>query len=100
MMRHLKIIPLLIASCFFLAIVIRADNDKFPDGPGKATFLKVCSQCHTVESIAMLRYSRDEWKDLVYNMKDMGAEATDQECDAIIDYLFKNFPREEKNRKV
>src|SRR5579883_2700671 len=71
----------------------RADNSKFPDGAGKATFLKVCSQCHDIDPIASLRYSRDEWKDLVYNMKDMGADATDQECSVIIDYLYKSFPR-------
>jgi hypothetical protein len=77
----------------FLVIFLpaRADDDKFPEGPGKATFLKVCSQCHPVDPIATLRYSKDEWKDLVDDMKGKGADATDEECDLIVDYLAKNF---------
>jgi hypothetical protein len=68
-----------------------ADGDKFPDGPGKAEFIKVCTQCHPVNPIASLRYSKDDWKDLVYDMKGKGADATDDECNIIIDYLAKNF---------
>lgn len=87
-----------IGVCLSVAAKAGADNSKFPDGPGKAIFLKVCSQCHDIDPIATLRYSRDEWKDLVYNMKDMGADASDKECNAIIDYLYKNFPREEEKK--
>jgi cytochrome c5 len=68
-----------------------ADGDKFPDGPGKAEFIKVCAECHEVDPISPLRYSKDDWKDLVYDMKGKGAEATDDECNIIIDYLAKNF---------
>jgi len=68
-----------------------ADGDKFPDGPGKAEFIKVCTQCHEVDPISTLRYSKDDWKDLVYDMKGKGADATDDECNIIIDYLAKNF---------
>jgi hypothetical protein len=81
--------PLLL---FVLFVPARsADGDKFPDGPGKAEFMKVCTQCHAVDPIATLRYSIDDWKDLVYDMKGKGADATDEECNIIIDYLAKNF---------
>lgn len=79
-------------------LAARADSSKFPDGPGKATFLKVCSTCHDVDIVADLRHSHDEWKDLVYDMRNKGAEATDKECDVIIDYLYKNFPAENEKK--
>lgn len=70
-----------------------ADGDKFPDGPGKAEFIKVCTQCHAVDPISTLRYSKEDWKDLVFDMKGKGADATDEECNIIVDYLAKNFPK-------
>ena len=72
----------------------RPTQDRFPEGPGKATFIMVCAMCHDVDRVATYRYSRDEWKDLVDSMKAMGGEATDEEWTSIVDYLAKNFPRE------
>ena len=64
---------------------------ELPAGPGKETLIQVCTQCHDIESIPRLRYSRDDWANLVYSMKDMGADATAPELEQIIDYLTKNF---------
>ncbi len=82
----------------FLHVPARAGDDKFPDGPGKETFLKVCTQCHEADPIATLRYSKDEWKDLVDDMKGKGADATDDECNVIVEYLFKNFGKKEESK--
>lgn len=82
---------------FAATVPVRAD-DPFPEGPGKAVFIKVCTQCHAIEPIATLRHSKDEWKDLVFDMKGMGAEATDEECNVIIDYLAKNFGKKEEQK--
>jgi len=76
----------------------RAFDDKFPDGPGKETFLKVCTQCHEADPIASLHYSKDEWKDLVYDMRGKGADATDDECNIIVEYLSKNFGKKEESK--
>jgi competence ComEA-like helix-hairpin-helix protein len=62
-----------------------------PAGEGRETLKRVCTQCHDIESIPRLRYSRADWANLVYSMKDMGADATGAELDQIIDYLAKNF---------
>lgn len=80
------------------AIVPMRAADPFPEAPGKAVFMKVCTQCHAAEPIATLRHNKDEWKDLVYDMKGMGAEATDEECNTIIDYLTKNFGKNEEQK--
>ncbi len=93
-------LPGLAVSVLALSLIApaRAAADPFPEGPGKAVFIKVCTQCHAAEPIAILRRSKDEWKDLVYNMKGMGAEATDEECNVIIDYLAKNFGKKEEQK--
>lgn len=62
-----------------------------PPGEGRETLQKVCTQCHDIESIPRLRYSREDWSNLVYSMKDMGADATGPELEQIVDYLAKNF---------
>jgi len=72
-----------------LASVSRGQD--LPPGAGRETLQKVCTQCHDIESIPRLRYSREDWSNLVYSMKDMGADATGPELEQIIDYLAKNF---------
>jgi competence ComEA-like helix-hairpin-helix protein len=62
-----------------------------PAGTGRETLKRVCTQCHDIESVPRLRYSRADWTSLVYSMKDMGADATGAELDEIIDYLATNF---------
>jgi len=82
----------------FAATVAVGAADPFPEGPGKAVFIKVCTQCHAAEPIATLRYNKDEWKELVYAMKGMGAEATDDECNVIVDYLARNFGKKDEQK--
>jgi len=72
-----------------LASVSRGQD--LPAGAGRETLQKVCTQCHDIESIPRLRYSREDWSNLVYSMKDMGADATGPELEQIVDYLAKNF---------
>ena len=62
-----------------------------PDGPAKETFVKVCTQCHGVDIIVTLKHTKDEWKTVIDTMASYGASAKDEEFDAIIDYLAKNF---------
>ena len=70
-----------------------------PEGEGRDTLTRVCTQCHDIESIPRLRHSRAEWANLVYTMKDMGADATGAELDEIIAYLAKNFGKGESAAK-
>jgi cytochrome c5 len=77
-----------------LGLPARGADDQFPDGPGKEVLLKVCTQCHTADPILTLHRTRDEWKDTLDAMKGYGAEATDEELGAILDYLVKNFGKQ------
>ena len=62
-----------------------------PDGPGKDTFAKVCRACHGLDIIVTLKHSKEEWKTVVDTMASYGASAKDEEFDAIVGYLAKNF---------
>ena len=73
---------------------LKGADDKFPDGPGKAALMKVCTQCHSADPIATLQRTRDEWKDTIDAMKGYGAEATDEDLGVILDYLVKNFGKQ------
>jgi len=96
--RRFVTLSAICAASFTVVSALWADDSRFPEGPAKAKFLKICGSCHDVDIIADLRNTRQEWKDLVYNMKDKGAEATDQECDLIVDYLYKSFPKADEKK--
>ncbi len=66
---------------------------KLPDGPGKQTLVKVCSNCHPAETVVGQEHSREEWEGVVGEMANAGAEGTQDEFVAIVNYLAKNFPR-------
>ena len=66
-------------------------QDRFPETTGKAALLKVCSNCHTAESVVQSLRTRQEWSDVVDQMSRYGAEASDQEFDQILAYLVKHF---------
>jgi competence protein ComEA len=72
----------------------------FPPGEGRDTLKRVCTQCHDIDSLPRLRYTRSDWANLVFSMKDMGADATGAELDQIIDYLTKNFGKDDAVKKT
>ena len=85
----------LLVSTLAFTLPAFGEYENFPEGAGKSTLIKVCTQCHDIESLPRIRYTRAEWMNLVYSMKDMGADATGAELDTIVDYLFKNFGKKE-----
>ena len=79
----------------------RLSAQDLPAGAGRDTLKKVCTQCHDIDSVPRLRYSNSDWTNLVYSMKDMGADATSAELDEIIDYLTaRNFGKGDEVKKA
>src|SRR3954447_8332584 len=68
---------------------------QFPDAPGKAEMVKVCSGCHELERSASMHQDRAGWKATVDKMVALGAKGSDQEIAAAVDYLAKTFPADE-----
>jgi competence protein ComEA len=76
-----------------LAALLLAQS--FPEGPGKDTFELICSFCHPPAFVLDQTFSRPEWQTKVAEML-QGADVTQQEKDAIVSYLAKNFPKKVK----
>ena len=68
------------------------DYKALPAGPGRDVTVKVCAQCHSPEIVASQAMDTQGWKDLVNQMANNGAQATDAEFDTIAKYLAASFP--------
>ena len=63
-----------------------------PAGAGRDVEVRVCSQCHTPERPATERHDLAGWNDIINQMVNNGATASDAEFDQIAAYLAKSFP--------
>jgi len=70
-----------------------------PDGPGKDIVQRACTQCHDLKVITSKRATEDEWAKTVNDMINRGAVLSDDEADAVIDYLSKHFRPAESDPK-
>jgi len=66
-------------------------QDPFPEATGKTALMKVCSNCHSAESVIQSFRTRQEWADVIDQMARFGAEASDTEFDQILTYLAIHF---------
>jgi quinoprotein glucose dehydrogenase len=78
---------------FVLAGATAFAASQLPEGPGRATTQKVCSGCHAAEIVLGHRDTKEGWEQIVSNMVEKGANGTDAEFNAIIDYLATYLPK-------
>ena len=71
---------------------LAAQQQSFPDGQGKDTFLRVCSVCHGPQIVLGRGNTEDGWTQVVLNMVQRGAQGSEQEFGEVVQYLAKNFP--------
>ena len=67
-------------------------NADLPPGPGKDTFVRVCSKCHSPNNVMANGQNQQGWENTITKMVGFGATGTDAEFSEILDYLVKNFP--------
>jgi competence protein ComEA len=89
------------ASIFFFVVFILAGtlvlwgqsetSPPLPDGPGKETFVSVCSLCHEPTTPFGKQWTRMEWELKVTEMLQEEPDVTREERAAIVDYLAANF---------
>jgi competence protein ComEA len=75
-------------------LAFAADDDeakRLPDGPGKDVVAKACLSCHGAGNFRKKRLAKDGWSEQVADMIDRGAQATDAQVDAVVQYLTENF---------
>jgi competence protein ComEA len=69
-------------------------QDTLPDGPGKEPLLRVCSQCHEASKSTSVKLTRAGWIETIDKMKALGADGSEQEFQAILEYLATHFKGE------
>jgi cytochrome c5 len=79
----------LILSCSFAAT--QPSQGKLPEGAGKEATERVCGACHSIETVVTERHTKPEWQKISDDMAARGADATDSEMKAIVEYLTKNY---------
>ena len=66
-----------------------------PEGEGKRLIISRCTICHSLERVVSKRATREVWQKIVDRMhdylQDHRVPLTDQERDAMLDYVAKNF---------
>jgi competence protein ComEA len=60
--------------------------------PDKTVFEKVCGKCHAATMVHDLK-TEEEWSDTVDNMTGIGAKGTEEEFNAVLRYLSRNFTK-------
>jgi competence protein ComEA len=62
-----------------------------PDGPGKATTVRVCTGCHGAEMFAGARKSKPDWEHTVTSMTtEKGIDISDADFATVLQYLSGN----------
>lgn len=91
MTRYLKHLRLMALPFIALLWSASGASAQWPDTPGKDITLQLCGNCHDAEIIAAHRQSRDEWVATIQKMISSGAQGTEDQFGAVLDYLSKNF---------
>ena len=60
---------------------------ELPPGPGRDTLVRVCGDCHGVDVFEGQRRTRAQWRKVVDDMVARGANASDDDTAAIMNYL-------------
>ncbi|MEO8372798.1 MAG: helix-hairpin-helix domain-containing protein [Candidatus Solibacter sp.] len=88
MIRYLNYLRLPAILCGALAGSAFA---QLPEAPGKAATMQLCGNCHEATIVQQHRQSRDEWVSTIQKMMASGAEGTEDQFMAVLQYLTKNF---------
>ena len=90
-MRFSLAVNTFFATALFATTFTVSAMAELPPGPGHDETTKVCGKCHSPEQAASLHQSKTGWEETISKMVNMGSEGTDEEYEAILNYLVKNF---------
>lgn len=79
------------ACALFLTCAAYGQNQKLPDGKGKAELIRGCTDCHSVNLVVQKRRTPEDWKKVVDDMAARTSENTPKDVDNILRYLNTNF---------
>jgi competence protein ComEA len=76
-----------VLSAVLVFTIAGTTQDRFPDAPGKAELIKVCSACHEAETVFAHARTAGEWAETLASMAQFGAVGTPEEWRLIQQYL-------------
>ncbi len=79
---------------FVLAASLAASawaQNQTADAEGRTLLVRVCGGCHKVELVTSRRATKEQWRQTIQAMIDKGADGTDEQLNAVLDYLAKNY---------
>jgi competence protein ComEA len=83
--------PRMPALLLFLSAAAAFAQKGLPDGPGKATTVRVCTGCHGAEMFAGARKTKPEWDHTVTSMTtEKGIDISDADYATVLKYLSTN----------
>lgn len=66
-------------------------NSKLPEDKGQQETARICTACHTIDTVVTQQHDKAGWQKLVDDMAARGADGTDAQLALIVDYLTKHF---------
>jgi competence protein ComEA len=85
------LLPLMAAVAGSTQEAAQPAKQELPPGEGKDLLVKVCTGCHQVSVITSQHKSESKWTDTVVEMRNRGANGSDEDMEKIIHYLATNF---------
>lgn len=80
-----------VVAALVAALAAAQDQKSLPDGPGKESLQRVCSNCHELESVTGARRTKIGWQRMIEDMISRGAEGSEDDMAAVVSYLTANF---------
>jgi competence protein ComEA len=74
-----------------LCLIFAANDQTLPPGKGQEVVQQQCAGCHALKVVTSKRASKEQWATLLDQMISRGADVPDDEIEAVIEYLSKNF---------
>jgi competence ComEA-like helix-hairpin-helix protein len=62
-----------------------------PEAPGREITVKLCGTCHPAETVASQRLTPEGWREMIKRMVAAGAEGSEQQLEAVFQYLSTHF---------
>jgi competence protein ComEA len=78
-------------ACIAFSLFTGTAKADLPEGYGKAATIRVCGSCHSPERATTLHQNRQGWEETVTKMAKLGAQGTEDDFDAVLSYLTKNY---------
>jgi competence ComEA-like helix-hairpin-helix protein len=74
-----------------IGLAFAASAQSLPPGESKGLVQQQCVGCHAIKVVTSKRASKPQWRTIVDQMVTRGAEVSDDDIPAVVDYLAKNF---------